>query len=59
MPTTPSAVLLEGGFEEDEACLGAADAEDVGGSTKEVASGLVSSLSSIACSSSSCDCSDC
>lgn len=59
MPTTPNAVLLEGGFEEDEACSGAADAEDVGGSTIEVVSRPVSSLSSIACSSSSCDCSDC
>lgn len=53
IPTTPNAVLLEGESEAEEVSSGAADAEDVGGFATDVASGPVSSLSSMACSSSS------
>ena len=59
MPTTPNAVLFDALSEEVEVCSGAADADDVGGSTTEVVRGSNSGSSSMACSSSSCECNDC
>lgn len=53
IPTTPNAVLLEGVAGEEEVSSGPAEAEDVGGSATDVVNVLGSSLSSIACSSSS------